>query len=65
MEEKISVEELVSLVNKSDLDPVIKDILVRDIQKEGVSDFLFVQVLAYCDKTIETLKQKMKTGDAV
>ena len=65
MEEKISVEELVSLVNKSDLDPVIKDILVRDIQKEGVSDFLVEQVLAYCDKTIETLKQKMKTGDAV
>lgn len=65
MENTISAETLVALVEKSDLDPAIKEILIRDIKKEGVSDFLIEQVLAYCDKAIDVLKQKTQTEKSV
>jgi len=64
MEQKISAEELIAIVQKSDLDPTIKDILIRDIKNEGVNDFLLEQVIAYCDNAIEVLKKESQNPPA-
>ena len=59
MENKITAEDLIGIIEKSDLDPTIKEILIRDIKNEGVNEFLVEQVLAYCDEAIAILKSKM------
>ncbi|MBI3232105.1 MAG: hypothetical protein HYZ51_03440 [Candidatus Doudnabacteria bacterium] len=59
MEQTISIEEVISIIQKSDLDQTIKDILIRDVKKEGVTEFLLEQVIAYCDNTIEVIKDRM------
>ena len=59
MDQTITAQELIDLVNKSDLDPTIKGILVRDIQNEGVNEFLIEQVSAYCDNAIKVINKKL------
>jgi hypothetical protein len=56
MNQKISPEQLIKIVEDSELDPTIKSILIRDIKSEGVNDFLLEQVIAYCDKAIKDLE---------
>ncbi len=46
MEEK--VKNIIHLIEVSDLDRTIKDILIRDLQAEGLTDFLREQIKAYC-----------------
>ena len=46
MEEKI--KKIVYLIQISDLDQTIKDILVRDLQSQGLTEFLREQIRAYC-----------------
>jgi hypothetical protein len=46
MEEKI--KKLIELIEASELDETIKGILVRDLQNEGMTDFLKEQIKAYC-----------------
>lgn len=60
MDQKISSEELVGIIEKSGLDNTIKTILIRDIKSEGVTEFLLDQVLAYCDNAIDVLKGRLK-----
>ena len=60
MDKTITGDELIEIVEKSDLDPTIKQILVRDIKNEGVSEFLVEQVLAYCDNAIAVLKGRIE-----
>ncbi len=64
MKKTITAEELISIIEKSDLDQTIKDILTRDIRKEGVSEFYIEQVLAYCDNAIAVLKDKLSQNPA-
>jgi hypothetical protein len=58
MDKRITSEDLIAIVEKSDLDQTIKHILVRDIKNEGVNDFLLEQVIAYCDNAIEVLEKQ-------
>ncbi len=60
MDQTISVEELVGIIEKSGLDNTIKSILIRDIKSEGATEFLVEQVIAYCDNAIDVLKNKVK-----
>lgn len=46
MDEKI--QRIIRLIEMSDLDQTIKEILIRDLQSEGLSDFLKEQIKAYC-----------------
>lgn len=46
MDEK--VEKIVELIRSSALDETIKNILIRDLQTEGLTDFLREQIKAYC-----------------
>lgn len=59
MKNKITVEELIGIVKASTLDQTLKDILIRDIRKEGVNEFYIDQVLAYCENAIAVLKDKL------
>ena len=52
MDQKI--ERIIHLIEQSELDQTIKDILIRDLQAEGLTDFLREQIKAYC---IEGLKK--------
>lgn len=58
MNDTISTEDLIAIVEESGLDPTIKEILIRDIRKEGVNDFYVEQVMAYCDKAIDVLQHR-------
>jgi hypothetical protein len=51
-EEKI--QKIIHLIELSDLDQTIKDILIRDLKSEGLTDFLREQIKAYC---VEGLKK--------
>lgn len=53
MEDKI--QNIVYLIQQSDLDQTIKDILIRDLQTDGLNDFLREQIKAYCLEGIKRL----------
>ncbi len=48
------VQKIKHLIQISDLDQTIKDILTRDLESEGLTDFLREQIKAYC---LEGLKK--------
>ncbi len=69
MDEKI--QKIVHLIQESDLDQTIKDILIRDLQTEGLTDFLREQIKAYClegikrlDVTIEDAKKALEESES-
>ena len=57
MDQKITKKEIIEIVNNSDLDKTIKQILIRDIEKEGINEFLLDQVIAYCDNAVAVLQK--------
>ncbi len=57
MDEKI--QKIVGLIQQSDLDQTIKDILIRDLQTEGLTDFLREQIKAYCLENIKLYDEKI------
>lgn len=63
MEEKI--QKIINLIERSPLDQTIKDILVRDLQTEGLTDFLKEQIKAYCLEGIKQLDQQMTEAKEV
>ncbi len=58
MDDKI--QKIVYLIQKSALDQTIKDILIRDLQSEGLTDFLREQIKAYCLEGIKQLDVTME-----
>ena len=48
MTEQEKIEKIIPLIMVSDLDQTIKDIIVRDLRAEGLTEFLREQILAYC-----------------
>ena len=42
------IQDIIYLIEKSELDQTIKNILVRDLKEEGLTDFLREQIRAYC-----------------
>jgi hypothetical protein len=53
-------QRVVHLIQSSDLDQTIKDILIRDLQAEGFSEFLVEQIKAYCLSNIEILDEQIE-----
>ena len=53
----VKIKKIVDLINKTDLDQTIKDILIRDLQAEGLTDFLREQIKAYCLEEIKLLDE--------
>jgi hypothetical protein len=46
MDEKI--KKIIYLIQISELDDTIKEILIRDLQTEGLTEFMREQIKAYC-----------------
>lgn len=62
MEEKL--EKVIHLIEQSALDRTIKDILIRDLQSEGLTDFLREQIRVYCLEGIKQLDAQMEEAKA-
>jgi hypothetical protein len=62
MDDKI--QKIVHLIQQSDLDQTIKDILIRDLQTEGLTDFLREQIRAYCLEGIKRLDVSLEEARA-
>jgi hypothetical protein len=58
MDEKI--EKIIHLIEQSDLDQTIKDILIRDLRNDGLTDFLREQIRVYCLESIKILDEKIE-----
>lgn len=43
-----NTQDIIELIKISDLDETIKNILIRDLEKDGLTDFLREQIKAYC-----------------
>jgi hypothetical protein len=54
------LEKIIYLITISDLDQTIKDILIRDLMSEGLTDFLREQIKAYC---LDTLRKMDVTSE--
>lgn len=53
------IEALIHLIQESILDQTIKDILIRDLTNEGLTEFLKEQIRAYCLEGIKILDEKI------
>ncbi len=56
MDEK--TKKIIALIKKSALDQTIQDILVRDLESEGLTDFLREQIKAYCVESNKKLDEE-------
>lgn len=63
MDDKI--QKIVNLIQESDLDQTIKDILIRDLQTEGLTDFLREQIKAYCLEGIKRIDAQIEEAQKV
>lgn len=50
------IQNIISLIEQSALDQTIKDILIRDLKAEGLTDFLSDQIEAYCAEGIKKVE---------
>lgn len=57
MDEKI--KSIIHLIEQSPLDRTIKDILIRDLKAEGLTDFLREQIKVYCLEGIKLVDEKI------
>ncbi len=62
MDQKI--EKIITLIQSSPLDQTIKNILIRDLQSEGLTDFLREQIKAYCFEGLKNLDDAEKEAVA-
>lgn len=53
------VKKVIYLIEQSELDQTIKDILIRDLQTEGLTDFLREQIKAYCLEDIKKTNEQI------
>ena len=57
MDDKIN--NIISLIQQADLDQTIKDILIRDLQTQGLTEMLRQQIEAYCLEGIKKANAKI------
>jgi hypothetical protein len=55
-----NIKNIIDLINQSALDDTIKTILVRDLQNEGLTEFLREQIKVYCLEGIKQLDELEK-----
>lgn len=53
------IENIIYLIEQSALDQTIKNILIRDLKSEGLTEFLKEQIKAYCLDTIQKIDEKI------
>lgn len=60
MDEKIL--KLIHMIEQSELDETIKNILIRDLQNDGLTDFLKEQIKAYCLDGIKKIDEETEAA---
>ncbi len=63
MDEKL--RKIIYLISISDLDQTIKDILIRDLIADGLTDFLREQIRAYCLEGLQQQGQEVDEAKSV
>jgi len=63
MDDKI--QKIIHLIEQSELDQTIKHILIRDLQNEGLTDFLREQIKAYCLEGLKLATQQIEDAKHV
>ncbi len=63
MDEKI--EKIIHLIEISALDDTIKEILIRDLRAEGLTEFLKEQIRAYCFEGIKQIDSRIEEAKKV
>jgi len=58
------IKDIVYLIQKSLLDDTIKSILIRDLETEGLTDFLREQILVYCDAMEKAIDERLQAAQA-
>lgn len=61
MDDKL--QNVIHLIEVSDLDQTIKDILIRDLTQDGLTDFLKEQIKAYCLDGIKKIDEKVALAE--
>ncbi len=59
------IQDITHLIEQSELDQTIKDILVRDLQNEGLTDFLREQIKVYCLEGIKKASAQIDRAKTV
>lgn len=59
MQDTVNIQEVIDIIEQSDLDRTIKDILIRDLKSEGLNEFMREQLVAYCDKAIDLIDKRL------
>jgi hypothetical protein len=54
------IEAICELIQASELDDTIKNILMRDLQTEGLTEFSREQIKAYCLDTIKNATEQIE-----
>lgn len=57
------IKTIIELIQQSPLDQTVKDILIRDLQKDGLTDFLKEQINAYCDEGISKIDKQIEEAE--
>lgn len=57
-----NTQNVVYLIQQSDLDQTIKDILIRDLGKDGLTEFLAEQIRAYCLDAIKQSNDRIESA---
>ena len=58
------IQDIIHLIERSELDQTIKDILIRDLQTDGLTDFLREQIRAYCLEGIKIADEQIARAQA-
>ena len=56
---------IIDLIKKSPLDETIQSILIRDLESEGLTDFMREQITAYCLEAKGELKEEYEKAKAI
>ncbi|MBL8030151.1 MAG: hypothetical protein JNN11_02795 [Candidatus Doudnabacteria bacterium] len=60
MQDQANLDNIIYLVEQSALDETIKQILIRDLKAEGLTEFLREQIKAYCFDEIKKLDTRIE-----
>jgi hypothetical protein len=60
-----NIKKITELIQESELDDTIKSILIRDLQTEGLTDFLREQIKAYCLEGIKRASAQIEEAKQI
>ncbi len=56
------IVQLIRMIEQSELDETIKNILIRDLQNDGLTEFLKEQIKAYCLDGIKKIDEQTEAA---